>query len=993
MKKLLAALRVTAWKTAIVLLVVFCLFSISRAWTTLGMGGGGAQYAPSISPLNPNLRFIGCDMSGWYRSTDGGNTWNNLDFFQISTHVDYDYNNGVMCDMAFHPTNASTIYGYGFQQDTQDNPANLLVSNDGGVTWSVLGSNSPWTGNGAGGRVTQIYIDRGNPNLILIGSDNGIYISTNGGASFKATTGSSGYINGIMIDQSSPVASRVCYAGAGEINYDWYATVPTGVFKSFDGGNTWAPANNGLPTTQVPSSSALYPAYGPMTASFAGTSTASGARMWVVDAVTNNIYTSTDASLWTLTSASTSSDAGTFLQIASADNDTSTVYCTNSNNRDIWKSTDGGGTWAMVFNDNSNPVTNATLGWIDYDLSFSGWCSPVDSISVNSADSSQVMFSDLGENVTSNNGGGQWNETYSNYADTLPMAQSQKWSSRGLEVTSVFQYAIDPNNSNYNYICASDIGFCYSSDAGQTWHNTARRIDGTVTSRWTETFYQVEFNPTAGTIFAAVSSLHDLDHSSPLGSWGEGGVLKSTNYGATWTNASTGLPVANPNSSPAITSLATSIVYDSAGTGTYYVAMWAQGVYKSTNNCASWTACAPVAIGTNKNVYSLKLAGGNLYCLLSGDGKGFNNPGGLFVSSDHGASWNNIATSVTGGLPLYYPTDFDVNPANNNIIFIAAQDFWSSSFSYSQELQGGCYRTTNGGTAWTQMNIPVPPVGSAPQGNTPYGYAPSIDPGNTNTVYYSTENQGFFQSLDNGNTWARVTDLPFGSIQHINFGAGNIYVGTFGCGVWQKAFGTATSTPVVSPTPTKTSTPIISPTQTRTDTASVTNSPTFTYTMTITQTNTPTQTDTPVPPGSTMTITPTLSATCTMLSATPTETNTPTPVPAITSSPTSEPAGPLKIGPIRLYPNPINPDATDNLNITLSLTGAVPDKITVYIYTAGFRLVRHKVFGSADFAGGILAYNCNDLKGLAAGTYYYNVIAEKAGEKSTSAADVLVILR
>jgi hypothetical protein len=455
---------------------------------------------------------------------------------------------------------------------------------------------------------------------------------------------------------------------------------------------------------------------------------------------------------------------------------------------------------------------------------------------------------------------------------------------------------------------------------------------------------------------------------------GEGGVIKSTNYGATWTNASTGLPAEGTNAS-----LATSIVYDPTGTGTYYVAMWGQGVYKSTNNCASWTACAPVAIGTNQNVYSLKLAGGNLYCLLSGNSATkFANPGGLFVSSNGGTSWTNIATNVTGGIPLYYPTDFDVNQSNNNIIFIAAQNCWGSSLSYIQQLQGGCYRTINGGTSWTQMNIPAPAVEGAPQGYTPYGFAPCIDPGNTNTVYYDTENQGFFQSQDNGNTWARVTDLPFGSIQHVNFGTGNIYVGCFGGGVWQKAEGTATSTPIVSATPTKTSSPNVSPTATRTYTASATSSATCTNTMTITLTNTATQTDTPVPPGSTLTITPTF-------------TQMPASLP--TGTCTQQPSGTFGIGPIKLYPNPINPDVTDDLNILLNLTGPVPDKITVNIYTAAFRLVRHKVFDAADSAGGMLAYDCSDLKGLASGTYYYAVIAEKAGAKSVSAVDVLVILK
>lgn len=821
-------------------------FVFAQTWTTVGMGGGGAEYAPSISPVNSNIRFVGCDMSGWYRSADGGNTWNMLDFYQISTAVDYSYNDGVMCPMAFHPTNANIVYGFGAQQDTQLNSPNLLVSNDGGLTWSIVsGANpGPWpTWGNTGGRITLIYLDRGNPNFILIGTDNGVWRSINGGTSFLATTGTSGYVSGFMVDQSSPVATRVCYVGTS-----------AGVFKSTDGGNTWAAANTGLST----------PAN---VLSFAGASTgaAGGTNLFAIDGNNNHIYTSTNASAWAL-----SSSADTFAMVASSDNDINTAYATNNSNRDVWQTVNGGGAWAKVFTDVS-PVANLFDGWVDLDLSFSGWGSPVDGLGVNPANSSQVMFSDLGETFKSDTAGVSWTEAYSTFAGTPPPSQGQAWSSRGLEVTSVFQYAFDPNTPNYNYICASDIGFCYSSDTGTTWHNTARRNDGSFPSNWTETFYHVAFNTTAGTVFAAVSSLHDLDHSNPLGKTGVGGVIKSTNYGGTWTKSATGLP-----SSPA-----TSIVYDPVN-NIFYVAMWGQGVYKSDTTGNNWTACAtqPV-IGTNKNVYSLKLIGSNLYCLLSGK-SGFANPGGIFVSGNGGVTWGNLATNVTGGVPLYYPTDFDVNPSNPATIFVAAQDVWGTALANQQ--QGGCYRTTNGGTGWILMAMPP--------GHTPYGYAPSIDPNNPNTVYYGTENQGYFKSADDGNTWNRMTTVPFSSIQHVNFGNNAMYVGSFGGGVWMlpnttstptptATTGAPTSTPTQTTTKTFTGTPTFTPSLTPTNTATFTATFTPTNTMTTSSTFTLSITSTP-----TNSATPTLTPTDTM---TPTQSFTPTPskTPTQTLSPTN----------------------------------------------------------------------------------------------------------
>ena len=44
-------------------------------WTSVGPGGGGAQYNPTPAPNNPDLMFGVCDMGGFYRSTDGGRHW------------------------------------------------------------------------------------------------------------------------------------------------------------------------------------------------------------------------------------------------------------------------------------------------------------------------------------------------------------------------------------------------------------------------------------------------------------------------------------------------------------------------------------------------------------------------------------------------------------------------------------------------------------------------------------------------------------------------------------------------------------------------------------------------------------------------------------------------------------------------------------------------------------------------------------------------------
>jgi photosystem II stability/assembly factor-like uncharacterized protein len=930
-------------------IILYPLFVLCN-WIPVGIGGGGAQYAPSISPFDPNLRFVGSDMKGWYRSTDGGLSWAMIDFYQLVTDVDYGWNNGFMCKMAFNPSNPDIIYGYGPQQDT-DNQSNIMISMDAGITWSVLNSSPAW-GNA---RVTCIYPDRANQNMMLVGTDSGVYTSTNGGISFTGPGGSSGYVNGIMIDQSSPAGNRTCYAGS------W-----NGIFRSINNGLSWTAFNTGLPSSN--------------TAGFCGASTASGSRLFEIDGNNYFIYTSLNGGAWTL-----SGNADTYYMVACADNDTSTAFSINGSDRSVWKTSDGGGTWAKAFTDTA-PAANASLGWISYDLSFS-WGAPNTMIAVCPSDSSKSMFTNYGETILTNDGGATWQEAYSTYADSGARSSGKKWSSRGLEMTTAWQYVIDPNNPNYHYICYTDIGFARSTDAGQTWYDTARK--GTASQAWTNTFYQIAFNPTSGTILAAVGGLHDIDHSWPLGRAGSGGVVKSTDYGATWAPSSTGLPV----------SPTTSIVFDPVN-NIYFAASWGNGVYKSADATgSSWIATAPVAIGTNHDVYSLKLVNGKLYCLLSAQ-KTYANPGGLFVSANQGASWQNLATNVdAGSAPLKYPTDFDVNPLDNNIIFIAAQDGGGTS-------DGGLWRTANNGGSWTIMNMPV--------GHTPYGYSPMIDPGNTLNVYYSTENQGIFQTKDGGSTWTRLTGIPFASVQHMTFATNGTYVTTFGGGVWSQTAGTPTqtSTAAAAFTPSLTKTQMTANTQTFTPTITASGTVQFLATQTLTLSSTPTLTITYIStPAQTTNLLWSATYTPTQTTAF-TVTLTQTIQPAFTASLTatvtpsriSSPQVFATITPVTvnrsfgitdtlLYPNPVT-DPAAGFKVKIGINGT-PVSVRMTIYSVSFRLIRDIKWFSGDIdADNDISAPSGTLSGFANGIYYYELTAvDISGKDSKSRITPFLILK
>jgi hypothetical protein len=994
MTKLLIAPHAWTKKPIIILFLVFCLFSICRAWNNVGIGGGGAQFAPSFSYLDHNLLFLQCDMGGVYRSIDNGASFQILDFTIFGSSTDYPN----ACPIAYDPNNVNRLWSFGGQND--DTGGSLLVSNDEGLNWSYANPQPDLNGNG-NYIITRIVVDRGNSNLILLGTDNGAFYTNNGGAGWNLCAGITGYVYGIVIDQSSPAGNRACYIGSD-----------AGVFKSTNNGANFTAANTGIP--------------GAALTGFSGASIASPAAL-VLYAVYNDnsadygdIYRSTNgAANWAMAQAGSVTDG--FYEVECAESNTTTVYCLNNAQGDtegVWKSADSGSTWNNVFTP-STSGGNVALGWIDYDILFqegSAWIQ----IKVDPVDPNRVVATDLDTTYMSTNGGTSWSQIYSNFADTPPVGAGKKWTTRGLEVTTVWNYYINPWSSTTHYICQTDIGLQRSTDSGNTWYHS---LPFSVT--WHNTIYEMVFDQSTQTIYAAASSQHDIPHSTQIRvAPGAGGVIKSTNNGVSWAGVSTGLP-----GTPA-----TSILRDPA-TGNLYAAVWGNsntngGVFMSGNNGATWSSMN-TGLGNAPNFHACQLkqdTGGNLYCLISGY-----NVGGTWVSGGiwkylkSGTSWSCLTANADGGQPLYYLQGFDIDPVGNTI--------YAASMKWGTPTQKGLYRSFNGGTNWTHLTLPA-------TANDFDGFCPSINPANLSDVYFGTENQGLWETLDAGNTWNRVAGIPFRSNHRVFFDTsnGDQYLCTDGNSVWKNPAGTATNTPVSSPsptstapgatstrtntftaTPTATGTRTPSPTASASPSASETGTSTDTVTRTVTPSNsatitetlTITETNTPVPPGSTNTDTPTVTPTFTetfvntatrtgtmtqVVSFTYTRTLTQTPVFTPTNTPTQAAGGqPLAFNSCGIYPNPFNYGAGQYLNIAIDLSKIDIDGITLEIYSMSFRKVRAKHLDGVDArlaaASGIMQYGAAYLKGMGAGVYYYVVTAERGGEKTRSRADVLILMR
>src|SRR5512134_4072045 len=84
------------------------------AWRVIGPGGGGTMRRPAISPHDPNVVMVGCDMTGAYVTADGGASWRMVNFGSVPTAF------------AFDPSRPQTVYA---------GASAVYKSEDAGRTW------------------------------------------------------------------------------------------------------------------------------------------------------------------------------------------------------------------------------------------------------------------------------------------------------------------------------------------------------------------------------------------------------------------------------------------------------------------------------------------------------------------------------------------------------------------------------------------------------------------------------------------------------------------------------------------------------------------------------------------------------------------------------------------------------------------------------------------------------------------------------------------
>jgi photosystem II stability/assembly factor-like uncharacterized protein len=707
-------------------------------WTSIGLGGGGAMYTPAISPVDPNLILLSCDMSGFYRSTDGGKNWELIPYKQLTS--------STRVRPVWHPVDANVAFYTGRFG------GRLKITRDKGQTWGdVTGSPSD---------VSAIGIDPGNPQLMLIGGRRGISRSIDAGMSWTHVGTVRGRPLGFHFDQTSPPPNRVCYAATDQA-----------VLRSDDGGTSWHELATEFGTA-------------PILGFAAGSNKETKACMLYVSVESREvagqsiggIYRSDDrGSTWRRLSVDLPAEPGKgrrsrraqFDFISTTDVNPSLVYTTRGQDSKVFRSDDRGTSWCeVIFYEMKSPKFNVGPNYLIDERGDGG--DNISGFGINPADPEHLVVTDWMDCYITKDGGKSWDSAHTRSAEASGRrGKGMRWINNGLVVTTVWNYYLDPFEPSRHYIAYTDIGFARSTDSGKSWYwQTGRPFRNST--------YELAFDPERpGAMWAAFADLHDIPQNNVISgrhyfARASGGVGTSTNFGVSWTDTSQGLPkkpitsvIVDPNSP--------------TESRTLYASAFEDGVYKSTDGSKSWVKMSNGlgAPGLNERACRLILhRDGTLFCLVTAlrkDGRYVAEGPGLYRSNDGGKSWSWINRSH----PLLWPKDYDVDPRNSRVIYLGASD--------ARNTEGGLYKTTDGGASWKRI--------ARMDGDC---FGATVHPRKPDWVYLciaeGETNSGLWLSKDAGTTWKALDGLPFRNAMRVSFDPRDdsiIYVSTFGASVWR----------------------------------------------------------------------------------------------------------------------------------------------------------------------------------------------------------------
>ena len=210
-----------------------------------------------------------------------------------------------------------------------------------------------------------------------------------------------------------------------------------------------------------------------------------------------------------------------------------------------------------------------------------------------------------------------------------------------------------------------------------------------------------------------------------------GGVYKSYDYGNHWMPSNNGLIW------PADRIVAAFTI--DPNNGNIYLGVGAfgkGGMFKSTDNGASWQLLTRKIVF---NVKGIEQAGGKGLIVIdpfdSSTIYSASYEDGLFKSVDEGKTWLNI------GLKGVNVSSILISPSDPKLIYAASV----KKGRQSENPESGIYRSTDGGYQWKRLDSRINDV-----------YQMAMDPTNPDIIYAACGELGIMKTRDGGNTWKEI---------------------------------------------------------------------------------------------------------------------------------------------------------------------------------------------------------------------------------------------
>jgi photosystem II stability/assembly factor-like uncharacterized protein len=663
------------------LLLCCCLPALATAsvdqWTTIGPRGAALRQVVE-DPANPSVLYVD-DGSVLYRSQNAGAswaptpTWPTLDPGCVNSY--------------FFPRNGS-IYALACGEI-------LWRSTDGGNTWQ----DQPPPPH----ELAITTSDPSNPQVVYgIAFLTGAVKSVDGGATWVSLpTGVPliGGWTGMIVDQMSP--STVYIFG------------PSSILKSTDAGAHWSPANVGLPSNNITGlvqvGSTLVAATGDAgvfrsldgaatwLAATTGLSSFQLGRLVVSPAPSPVLFTFTSSPSSSLSRFFRSDDSGDTWTLTGTLNRPANIAVSSLSSSVVYAATvqgfavsrDGTMTWAIAPPTSGLPSVFVTTILID-------------------SGNSSVLYANAAP--------------FSN--DGLRSAdRGQGWSplvlADGSSLTALSASTARAGNV-YGQQCGSNGCQAYrSTDIGVDWLPLVGAPSGNFVSI-------LEDRSDPNILYAAgnrgVEITPRLGGAAPF-------VLRSSDGGATWIDASNGLPTAL-----AVGALG-SIAVDPSDANTLYAGV-GNRLYKTINGGALWAASGA---GLPDGWVSAMLVD-PLHPSVVYAGIGTINNGtaasGVYVSMDGGTTWS----PRTQGLAYVTITALAIDPSNPSTL-------------YAGTSGEGMFRTTNGGLSWAPINYGLKTAATL----TINGIA--VDPADGRNLYVATNAGAFTLTIDRYGSFVPVIEF------------------------------------------------------------------------------------------------------------------------------------------------------------------------------------------------------------------------------------------